>query len=468
MEKDQQLNNQTTQVKTQNYRNAFIIVTILFFMWGFFTVMNDILIPHLKQVFELSHAQAMMVQLAFFGAYFIGSLIYFIYSANFGDPINKIGYKNGMFWGLIVSAIGSALFFPATIVHEYWLYLTALFIVGLGFVLLQITANPYVAILGPEKTASSRLNLSQGFNSFGTTIGPLIGGFLIFKYFAGIQAVKYPYLVFALIFILLAIMIKFSRLPRFTNPDHIEKGLTIFKFRHLVLGMIAIFMYVGGEVSIGSIMISYLGLDEIAGLSENDASNYVAIYWGGLMIGRFSGAISLSKIPSKLRKYLLMFGSTILTFLIIFFAIYLKSGIGIDFILPFLLIIILNYLAFIIGKSIPQRTLLVFAVVAIVLLIVGLTSTGRVALWSIVGIGLFNSIMWSNIFTLAIAKLGKFTSQGSSLLVMAILGGAIVPVIQGAVADSIGVHSSFIVPIFCYVYIAYYGWRGYKVTRESF
>jgi len=467
MVNDQQHNNLDTQPKTQNYRNAFIVVTILFFMWGFFTVMNDVLIPHLKHVFTLTHAQAMMVQLAFFGAYFIGSLLYFIFSANFGDPINKIGYKNGMFWGLIISAIGSALFFPATIIQEYWLYLAALFVVGLGFVLLQITANPYVAILGPEKTASSRLNLSQGFNSFGTTIGPLIGGFLIFKYFAGNQAVKYPYLLFAVIFILLAILIKFSKLPRFTNPDHIEKGLGVFKFRHLVLGMIAIFMYVGGEVSIGSIMISFLGLEEIASLSENDASNYVAIYWGGLMIGRFSGAISLSKIPSKFKKYLLMFGITILTFLIIFFAIYIKSGMGISMILPFLLIIILNYLAFIIGKSIPQRTLLVFALIAIVLLIVGLSSTGQLALWSIVGIGLFNSIMWSNIFTLAIAKLGRFTSQGSSLLVMAILGGAIVPVIQGAVADSIGVHPSFIVPIICYIYIAYYGWKGYKVIRES-
>ena len=461
------VNNPTVQTKTQNYTGAFIIVTLLFFMWGFFTVMNDILIPHLKNVFDLTHFQAMMVQLAFFGAYFTGSLIYFIYSTNFGDPINKIGYKNGMFWGLIISALGSALFFPATIVQQYWLYLTALFIVGLGFVLLQITANPYVAILGSEKTASSRLNLSQGFNSFGTTIGPLIGGFLIFKYFAGGQAVKYTYLIFAMIFILLAVLIKLSKLPRFTNPDQIEKGMGVFKFRHLVLGMVAIFMYVGGEVSIGSIMISYLGLDEIAGLSENDASNYVAIYWGGLMIGRFSGAISLSKIASKIKKQLLMIGSTILTFLIIYFAIYIKSGIAFNFLLPFLLIIILNYLAFIVGRSVPQRTLLVFALMAIVLLIIGLTSTGMVALWSIVGIGLFNSIMWSNIFTLAIAKLGKFTSQGSSLLVMAILGGAIVPVIQGAVADSIGVHPSFIVPVFCYIYIAYYGWRGYKITRQS-
>jgi len=446
-----------------NYRIPFATVTLLFFMWGFFTVMNDVLIPHLKEVFVLSHFKAMMVQLAFFGAYFIGSLIYFVLSAKFGDPINRIGYKNGMFIGLLLSAFGSVMFYPATIINQYWLYLVSLFIVGLGFVLLQITANPYVAILGSEKTASSRLNLAQGFNSFGTTIGPLIGGYLIFKYFASsYDAVKIPYLIYAFIFILLAILIKVSKLPRFTNPDQIESGAGALKYRHLVLGMIAIFMYVGGEVSIGSIMISYLGLENIAGLTDNDASNYVSIYWGGLMIGRFSGAISLSKM-AKTKKYIMMLGSTIITFFIIYFAIYLKSDISIKYILPFLIIIALNYIAFMFGKSMPNRTLLIFAIIAIIMLIVGIFSKGHFAMWAIVGIGLFNSIMWSNIFTLSIAGLGKHTSQGSSLLVMAILGGAIVPVIQGAVADSIGVHNSFIVPIFCYIYIAYFGWKGYKI-----
>lgn len=453
-----------TQPARENgkYAIPFATVTLLFFMWGFFTVMNDVLIPHLKQVFQLSHFKAMMVQLSFFGAYFVGSLVYFLISVNFGDPINKIGYKNGMIAGLILSALGSALFFPATLVHQYGLYLTALFIVGLGFVLLQITANPYVAILGSEETASSRLNLSQGFNSLGTTLSPLIGGFLIFKFFAGNEAVKIPYLFFAGLFLLLAILIKVSKLPRFTNPDLIEKGAKALRFRHLVLGMIAIFMYVGGEVSIGSIMISFIGLKEIAGLTENEASNFVSIYWGGLMIGRFSGAISLSRMSNHGRKLFIMAASTVLSFLIIYFAIYLKSSISISYIMPFLIFIILNYLAFIVGKSLPNRTLLVFALVAIGLLITGLLSKGATAMWAVVGVGIFNSIMWSNIFTLSIAGLGKYTSQGSSLLVMMILGGAIVPVIQGAVADAIGVHYSFIVPVFCYLYIAFYGWKGYK------
>jgi len=448
---------------SKSYTIPFITVTILFFMWGFFTVMNDVLIPHLKNVFILNHYQSMLVQLAFFGAYFIGSLAYFLLSWFFGDPVNKIGYRNGMFLGLLLAAAGSALFFPAALVQRYWLYLAALFVVGLGFVLLQITANPYVAILGPEKTASSRLNLSQGFNSFGTTIGPLIGGFLIFKYFAGNDAVKYPYLVYALIFLILAIIIRFSGLPQFKNPDMHHRDAGALRHRHLILGMIAIFVYVGAEVAIGSIMISFI--KETVGLPENEASNFVAIYWGGLMIGRFAGAISLSKTSHSIRKYLLMLLSMVVTFTVIYFSIYLKSGTGIGYLLPIVFFIAMNYVAFMLGRSMASRTLLVFAVVAILLLITGLTTSGYVAIWAIVGIGIFNSIMWSNIFTLSIAGLGKYTSQGSSLLVMAILGGAVIPLIQGAMADAIGVHLSFIVPIACYVYIAFYGWRGYNLTH---
>ncbi len=448
----------------RNLRNipAFIIVTGLFFLWGFFTVMNDVLIPHLKEIFVLSHFEAMMVQFSFFGAYFVGSVFYFLISARFGDPVNKIGYKNGMILGLLLAALGSALFFPATIINQYWLYLMALFIVGLGFVLLQITANPYVAILGNERTASSRLNLSQGFNSFGTTIGPLIGGVLIFKYFAGSDAVKIPYLVFSGIFLLLALLLKVYRFPKFTNPGTIERGTGALKYRHLVLGFIAIFTYVGAEVSIGSIMISFLELDNIAGFSKNEASDYVSIYWGGLMIGRFAGAISLSGMKNTKKKYGLMLVSVIITFIIIYVAVYLKSGMPFYNILPFLLLIFINFLAFIIGRSVPNRTLMIFAFVALALLVVGIIFDGKIALWAIVGIGLFNSIMWSNIFTLAIRGLGKHTSQGSSLLVMMILGGALLPLLQGNFADHFGVHLSFMIPVACYLYIAYYGWKGYK------
>ncbi len=459
-------------MKKNSYAGPFVVVTGLFFMWGFITSMNDILIPYLKDVFELSHTQAMLVQFAFFGAYFIGSVIYFTISIRFGDPINRIGYKNGIIYGLVLSSLGTALFFPAAELTSYGFFLAALFILGLGFTLLQIAANPYVTILGSEKTASSRLNLAQGFNSLGTTIGPLIGGFLIFKYFigdqyAGADSVKMPYVIFSGVFLLLAVLIKISHLPRFYNKQDIQKGAGALKYRHLVLGMIAIFMYVGAEVSIGSILVNFLEIDSIAGFSKNEASTYLAFYWGGLMIGRFLGAISLSEIKSKSKKYMSMLLSALISLIIIYGAIYLKSEMPVKNIYPFLIIILINYIAFIIGKSIPGRTLLIFALAAVGLLIVALTNSGSVAMWSVIGIGIFNSIMWPNIFSLAISGLGKHTSQGSSLLVMMILGGAIIPVIQGGVADVKGVHFSFIVPLIPYLYIAFYGWKGYKIVNQK-
>ncbi len=447
--------------KSVNYSLAFSVLTSLFFMWGFFTVLNDILIPHLKSIFDLTHFMAMLVQFAFFGAYFVGSVVYFIISVSYGDPINKIGYKGGILLGLVVSALGSALFFPATIVNQYWLYLAALFIVGLGFTLLQIAANPYVAILGSAKTASSRLNLVQGFNSLGTTIGPIIGGYLIFHYFAGVDAVKIPYLIYAGIFILLAVLIMAIKLPKVTDPTEKVDGFGSLHHKNLVLGAVAIFMYVGAEVSIGSILISFLGLENIAGLNEVDASMYLSFYWGGLMIGRFLGAVSLSDMKNKANKYLLMIGIPLAAFAVIW---YLK---GLEIALIYGIFLILNLLAFYLGQSKAGKTLLIFSLFIIALLAITLGFDGSVAMWAVIGIGLFNSIMWSNIFTLAIVGLGKYTSQGSSILVMAILGGAIIPPIQGAVADAVGVHASFMVPVISYLYLAYYGWKGYLPGKFS-
>jgi FHS family L-fucose permease-like MFS transporter len=445
---------------SKKYIGSFVVITGLFFMWGFMTVLNDILIPYLKGVFDLNYAQAMLIQFAFFGAYFIGSVLYFFISARFGDPILKIGYKNGIITGLIISALGSALFYPAATFKIYFFFLSALFIMGLGFTLLQIAANPYVSILGSENTASSRLNLSQGFNSLGTTIGPLIGGYLIFIYFADPhrsgEAVRIPYVLFSLIFIILAILIRFAHLPRLTSPDSIERSADSLKYRNLVLGIFAIFFYVGGEVSIGSLLINFLNLKNIAGLSEAEASTYVSFYWGGLMIGRFLGAISLSGIKRNQTKYGLMFFIPVAAFLVIWYFNGLETA------AIYSVFLVLNFCAFLLGKSLAHRTLFVFALFAIALLLTAQFTDGRIAMWSIIGIGLFNSIMWSNIFTLAIKGLGKYKSQGSSLLVMAILGGALVPVLQGAFADAYGLHASFIVPIFCHVYIAFYGINGYK------
>jgi FHS family L-fucose permease-like MFS transporter len=380
-----------------------------------------------------------------------------------GDPIGRMGYKNGIIIGLLLTALGTALFYPAAELISYGFFLSALFILGLGFTLLQIAANPYVAILGSERTASSRLNLAQGFNSFGTTIAPVIGGFLVFTYFAGgdgAESVKIPYLIFSGMFVLMAIVMRVAHLPEFTGGRSIERGAGALKHRHTVLGMLAIFMYVGAEVSIGSIMISFLGLEEIAGLGPAEASTYVAFYWGGLMIGRFLGAISLSGVRSE-RKYAVMIAIPVVAF----FTIAWLQGWGIASV--YSIFLFTGLIGFFAGASKPARTLMLFALVAVTLLLVGLFTSGSVAMWAVIGVGLFNSIMWSNIFTLAIAKLGKDTSQASSLLVMAIVGGAIIPVLQGVAADAIGVHASFFVPVAAYGYIAWYGWKGYRLASDE-
>ncbi len=469
----------------QNYTGALIVLTSLFFMWGFITCMNDILIPFLRKMFDLDRFQSMMVQFAFFTAYFVGSVIYFIISARRGDPISKIGYKNGLILGLVVSAFASLLFYPAAQFQMFGLFLGALFILALGFTLLQIAANPYVALLGSPKTASSRLNMSQAFNSLGTTLAPILGGYLVFHYFArmgtplystlgkpvltdgggplSILGVQLPYLSFAVVFILLAILIRFTPLPRFTSSATIQKGAGALKHRHLVLGMVAIFMYVGAEVSIGSSFINYA--HEVTGFTEMQAKNFLAFYWGGAMIGRFLGAISLSSLQ-KGKKYGLMLLTSVLTFLIIYGVIFLESGESFPFsnVMPFIIFLILNYIGFVFGKSLPGRTLAIFAFIVIGLLVTTLLTNGIFALWTIIGIGLFNSIMWSNIFTLAIKDLKEYTAQGSSLLVMMILGGALIPLLQGAVADMLnGYHYSYFVPIISYVYILYYGWKGHIV-----
>lgn len=449
-----------------NYSLSLSVLTTLFFIWGFITVLNDILIPHLKNVFELTYFKAMLIQFSFFGAYFVGGFLYFIISKTYGDPINKIGYKNGIILGLLVSAIGTALFYPAAQFHMYGFFLSALFVLGLGFAVLQIAANPYVAILGPESQASSRLNLSQGFNSFGTTIGPVIGGFLIFEYFnvdaLGAESVIKPYLMLTGLLLFLMVVIKLVPLPRLQQDTISQQKGGALAYRHLKLGALAIFMYVGAEVAIGSILVSFIGLSNIAGMAESEASAFIAFYWGGAMIGRFLGAISLGQMK-PLKKYLMMSIVSILSFSLIYFVVDLRNDINFSDIIPYLGFLALNYLAFIFGKSLPARTLMVFALFPVLLLLIGMFANGNIALWSILGIGIFNSIMWSNIFTLAIKGLGDDTSQGSSVLVMFIVGGAILPPIQGLLADHIGVQLSFIVPMLSYVYLAWYGWKGHIV-----
>jgi len=460
----------------QTYRGPFAIMTVLFFMWGFMTVFNDILIPRFKEAFTLDYLHAMLVQFAFFGAYGGGSLTYFIISATTGDPIAKIGYKNGVVIGLLIAATGSALFWPAAALVSYPLFLGGLFVVGLGFAMLQIAANPYVTILGPERTASSRLNLAQAFNSVGTTIGPLIGGYLIFQYFAktgahGADSVEVPYLAFCIVFLILAVVFFCIRLPH-VGEGKIECGIGALKYPHVQLGVLAIFMYVGGEVSIGSTIISFLGQPGVAGLTTVEASKYVSLFWGGMLIGRFMGAVELSEMK-KFNKQLALVAIPILGFMLFWIlrswnsehqAFDFAGGWGI--VKNYLPLLGLCWVLFQFGKALAGRTLLIFGTTIVILLATSIFEGGKLAMWCIVGVGLFTSIGWPNIFSLALDGMGVYKSQVSSLLVMAILGGALLPPLQGWIADKHGLQISYIVPLIAYAYVAFYGLYAYKAGRR--
>ena len=452
---------------------AFITVTSLFFVWGFITCMNDLLIPKFKADFSLSQFQANLVQSAFFGAYFMVSFLYFLVSAIFGDPINRIGYKNGIVLGLAVSGAGCVTFYPAASFHSYPLFLAGLLILGGGVTLIQIAANPYVAILGPEDSAPSRLNLSQGINSLGYVIAPLVGGLLLFgsQVYSGTasgpKAVQAPYLGLAIVFFILAGVFKFIHLPNYSNHDKVKPGIHVFRHPPFVWGWLAIFFYVGSEVTVGSIIINYLGDKDVLGLASRDADKYLSFYWGGLMIGRLMGAVALGSLQS-LRKYSLMavmaIGSMLVIFLNATFKENLTKGHFLDplDVLPFVIMVALSFVVFAVGRSKPGRMIGLFGIGAIILTLFSMTTHGSLALWSIIGIGLFNSIMWSNIFTLSIRGLGEDTSQGSSLLVMMIVGGAIMPAIQGAVMDSVGVRLSLSVVLLGYAYLVFFGFVGSK------
>ncbi|MGG7518223.1 sugar MFS transporter [Allorhizobium undicola] len=394
----------------RSYTGALMALTSLFFLWGLITCLNDILIPHLKNVFHLSYTQAMLIQFCFFGAYFIVSL-------PAGALVKRISYKWGIVTGLMVAAIGCALFIPAASLRVYGLFLAALFVLASGITILQVAANPYVTVLGPPETSASRLTLTQAFNSLGTTVAPSFGALLIFSAAtqaaeAEADAVKFPYLLLAAALLLLAALFAALRLPAVEGEDDAahagETGGSAWQYRHLVLGAIGIFVYVGGEVSVGSFLVNFLADPSIAGLSEQDAAHYVSYFWGGAMIGRFIGSFAMR---------------------------YIDDG----------------------------KALAINAVAAGLLLLATVLSTGHVAMWTVLAVGFFNSIMFPTIFSLALKGLGRHTSQGSGILCLAIVGGAILPVIQGALADTVGIHLAFLMPILCYAYIAFYGLIGSRV-----
>ncbi len=447
----------------KNFSFTFTALITLFFLWGLLTSLNDILVPHLKAAFSLRHWQAQLIQFFFFGAYFLMSI-------PAGYIIRRTGYKRGIVIGLVLMGLGCFIFYPASIVKVYGVFLLALFVLASGITILQVAANPYVAIIGPEETAASRLNLAQGFNSLGHTIAPLFGAWLILQNTetVDVATVQGPYVFLAIALIAIGIIFNFLKLPVIEYEEATRAGFSLWKYPHLYFGAIAIFCYVGAEISIGSFLVEYFKSEPAIRLDVKTAGSYVAYYWGGAMVGRFVGAIALSSMEKTGKKALEMLAIPALAFAVVFVVAYLR-GLPNTMAFGFLAMMLLNYFAFLFGKNTPPAILALFAGFNIALLLATMFSTGKVALWSILGIGLFNSIMWSNIFTLAIARLKQYTSIGSSLLVMMIVGGAIIPLTQGLAADvpGIGVKYSFIVPLIAYAYLLFYGMRGHRPAAEA-
>ena len=387
-------------------RGALTMVTMLFFMWGLITALNDVLIPHLRAVYTLSYVQAMLVQSCFFGAYFLVSL-------PAGALVRRIGYQRGVVAGLATAGVGCLMFYPAA-QAGFGLFLAALFVLASGITMLQVAANPYVTILGPAATASGRLTLTQGFNSLGTTVGPLVGAWLILSDGAadGAHAVQGPYLMLAFTLLALSMGFALARLPQVAATADDRTPLVLRQHPRLVFAVLAIFLYVGAEVAIGSFIVNFLTERHIAGLSVANAAHYVSLYWGGAMVGRFVGALVMRRVSA--------------------------------------------------GKALAFS-----AALAVVLILVAVFGSGSVAMWAILAVGLCNAIMFPTIFSMGLHQLGAGTGQAAGLLCMAIVGGAVVPVGQGVLADLVGVQASFLLPAACYLPILWFGIRYAGIYRQA-
>ncbi len=464
----------TSSIKT-NWGQFIPLVTVFFF-WGFVAASNDILIPVFKKAFDLTQGQSQLVSVAFYVAYTVGSIIYMIISfLTKGDLINRIGYKNSLALGLTISALGTLLFYPAANMHSFPLMLSGLFIVALGFSLQQTVANPLAIALGPITTGSQRLTLAGGINNFGTTIGPLIVSFAIFgSAISGntemsIESVKTPYLVLGAAFLLVAVLLKFSSLP--DKPQAVVEvegemntsRSSALKYPQLIMGMIAIFVYVGVEVSTASNLPAYM--EKNLGFKIEDIAPYISLYWASLMIGRWTGAVEAFTDDMNSQK-ILRFIAPYLAFGVFL----LVNAIAKHDLTPFYvyaLIIIVLIAADIASKGNPARMLLIFSVLGIVALLTGMATNGMVSVYAFTSVGLFCSTLWPCIFTLAISGLGKHTSQGSSFLIMMIMGGGIVSWLQGYVADMSNIHVSYIVGVLCFAYLAYYAWKVTAILKAQ-
>jgi FHS family L-fucose permease-like MFS transporter len=525
------------QNNAKNYGTALYTLITVFFFWGFLAASNGIFIPFCKEHFHLTQFESQLIDFTFYGGYFIGSLIlYFASQASKVDIMNKLGYKNGIILGLVISAVGALGMIPAVASGSFGFILAVFFIIAVGFSLQQTAANPFVVALGPPETGSNRLNFAGSINNIGALLGPVVVSVVLFgsataKTAAAdvkISSINNLYYLLAGLFIAVALFFWFSNLPKVTSDEKIESSSkantpllvmfvafclilaadpiskatgipsqyfvyaslaiivftlvgTIFaakkskegwgamQYPQLILGMLAIFTYVGTEVTIQSNMGSLLKTPEFGSFAESDIAPYISLYWGSLMIGRFAGSIDAFNL-SKSVKYILYVLIPFLAFGIVLL-VNVFSGANVSNLYAYAICVAILIVAFFIGQQKPTRTLSVLSLLGVAFMLAGLFTTGKVATFAFISGGLCCSIMWPSIFSLAITGLGKYTSQGSAFLIMMILGGSIIPPLQGKIADGAtgvipgvsGIHFSYIVPVIGFAYLAYFAW---KVSRE--
>ena len=510
---------------TKSYGSALYTLVTVFFFWGFLAASNGIFIPFCKSHFHLTQFESQLIDFTFYGGYFIGSLIlYFASQATRVDILNKLGYKNGIVWGLVISAVGALCMIPAVATGSFIFILGALFVVALGFSLQQTAANPFVVALGPPETGSNRLNFAGAINNIGGLLGPIVVSLVLFGSAQGaastsdvkLSSIDTLYYILAGLFLAVAVFFYFANLPVVTSDEKIEnskkptppliimfvafclimvadqlaaatgiakatyiysalaiiiltligsllsaqkskEGWGAMQYPQLILGMIAIFTYVGTEVTIQSNLGALLKLPNFGGFTESQMSPFISLYWGSLMIGRWTGAIGAFNFSKTIKN--------ILTLIVPFaaFAIILVvnhiSGSDVSTLYKYAISIVVMIVAFYIGAQKPVRTLVSLGVLGIIFMLIGLFTTGTVAVFAFISGGLCCSIMWPSIFSLAITGLGKYTGQGSAFLIMMILGGSIIPPVQGLMADTIGIHQSYIVPVIGFAYIVFFAWK---------
>jgi FHS family L-fucose permease-like MFS transporter len=528
------------QNKTKSYGSALYTIITVFFFWGFIAASNGVFIPFCKAHFHLTQFESQLIDYTFYGGYFIGSLIlYFISQITRVDIINKMGYKNAIIWGLVLSAVGALLMVPAVNANSFPLILGGLFTITLGFSLQQTAANPFVVVLGSPQTGANRLNLAGGVNNFGTLLGPVIVGFILFGSASSlisatdipITAINKLYFTLAGLFIAVAIFFWFSKLPEVTTDEKIEssrktyiplvimfigfclvnpvmgritgiqqsyfvysalavilltliislsiavkqkEGWGAMQYPQLIYGMIAIFTYVGVEVTIQSNLGALLKTPDFGQIKDSQISAYIALYWGSLMIGRWTGAIAVFNIKKSIKNILTVVVPFV-AFAIVLLVNYIR-GQDVSNFYSYSICVAILVIGFFAGQQKPIRTLTIFGLLGVITIIIGLLTTGRVGLFAIISGGLCCSIMWPSIFALAITGLGKYTSQGSAFLIMMILGGSIIAPLQGILSDTAqhavpgmtGIHFSYIVPIFCFAYLAFFAWKaGFELKKQG-